>query len=254
MIIYDGKSRIDKKPIVAVLIGGSSNRKTGNMAQTYIIRKDVSPVTAIKTGEDKSICGNCVHRGVADGEKAVGRSCYVTVFQGPLSVFNAYKRGIYPKYNKDLAEKILKNKTLRLGTYGDPTAVPIDIWKNLVRMSKGHTGYTHGWTKKKNKSYRELCMASVDNETQITEALANGWRYFRTRMPNSPVLGGEFECPASEEQGKRKTCEECGACWGANKTGSNPFSVSIVVHGGPPVISNAKKNLIQLGLKLNRKE
>jgi hypothetical protein len=64
------------------------------MIQTYIMRSDVPPIDAVKSGEDASICGGCVHRGDGTGK---GRSCYVTLMHGPRGVYAAYKRGSYPR-------------------------------------------------------------------------------------------------------------------------------------------------------------
>src|SRR5271154_1354735 len=95
VILYQGPSLIDGAPIVAIAIAGkSSNRKTGNMVQTYILRSDLEPTAAIKQGLDVSICGDCRHRGDGTGK---GRTCYVNVGQGPLGVYRAFKRGRYPK-------------------------------------------------------------------------------------------------------------------------------------------------------------
>ena len=41
----------------------SSNVKTGNQLQTYIILKNASPLDAVKSGDDVLICGDCIHRG-----------------------------------------------------------------------------------------------------------------------------------------------------------------------------------------------
>ena len=64
-VLYRGPSKIDGKPIVMIATGfktGSGNVKTGAMIQTWILREDVEPHTAQKTGDDESICGNCPHR------------------------------------------------------------------------------------------------------------------------------------------------------------------------------------------------
>ena len=63
-IAYEGKSLIDKSPIVVIVtaLNSSANSKTGNMVQTFIIRSDVDPVTAARTGQDFGICGACRHR------------------------------------------------------------------------------------------------------------------------------------------------------------------------------------------------
>lgn len=65
IIVYDGPSIIDGKPIVVILTGladSSANGKTGNLVQSFIIRSDVEPHTALKTGDDVSVCGLCPHR------------------------------------------------------------------------------------------------------------------------------------------------------------------------------------------------
>ena len=50
-VIYNGPSRINGDPIIAVLVFKSTNDKTGNMAQVHIIREDKHPIEALK---DKS--------------------------------------------------------------------------------------------------------------------------------------------------------------------------------------------------------
>ena len=100
-VLWRGASLIDGAPIVVIATGlaqGSSNSKTGAMVQTYILRADVSPVDAVRTGQDSAICGTCVHRGRDDGSgtgRHVGRTCYVNVGQGPRAVWAAWKRGRY---------------------------------------------------------------------------------------------------------------------------------------------------------------
>ena len=57
-VIYRGPSLLDGAPIVAIATMQTSNRKTGNMVQTWILREDVSPVEASKAGADASVCGD----------------------------------------------------------------------------------------------------------------------------------------------------------------------------------------------------
>ena len=83
VVLYEGPSQIDGAPIVMIAVGllqGSTNTKTGAMVQTYILRQDMPPIEAVKTGADESICGGCTHRGDGTGKK---RSCYVTLIHGP---------------------------------------------------------------------------------------------------------------------------------------------------------------------------
>ncbi len=84
-VLYEGPSAINGDPIVAILTLNSTNKKTGNMAQLWILHKDIPPHIAQKTGDDNAICGDC----------PIKKECYVLTFQGPLSVWNAYKRGTY---------------------------------------------------------------------------------------------------------------------------------------------------------------
>jgi hypothetical protein len=84
-VIYRGPSLLDGTPIVAVALLGSSNRKTGNMVQTYILRDDMRPTLAVQTGADSAICGNCKHR------PFLGGACYVNIGQAPAAVFKAYQ-------------------------------------------------------------------------------------------------------------------------------------------------------------------
>lgn len=62
LIAYQGPSRIDGQPVVMIVTGekgDTANEKTGPMAQSWILRADMSPALAINQGEDKSICGSC---------------------------------------------------------------------------------------------------------------------------------------------------------------------------------------------------
>ena len=74
--LWSGLSLLDKAPTILLLSGlrvPSKNVKTGNMLQTYILRADISPLEAIQTGADASICGDCGHRGIINGHKNTQR-------------------------------------------------------------------------------------------------------------------------------------------------------------------------------------
>jgi hypothetical protein len=49
-VVYRGPSQIDGQPIVAVAIMSSNNDKTDDMPQVFIIRADIPPLVALKTG------------------------------------------------------------------------------------------------------------------------------------------------------------------------------------------------------------
>lgn len=223
-IIYSGPSLLDGSPIVAIVTGlsrGSKNSKTGAMVQTYIIRSDVKPTDAAKDGRDVAICGDCKHRPVNGG------TCYVNLAQGPTAVWKGYSNGSYMPADASIVADMCSGRMVRLGTYGDPAAVPAHIWESLVVSAAGHTGYTHQW--RNHSDLMGLVMASADSELEAHSARAAGWRTFRVRTADEPMLNRESVCPASEEAGRKLTCIECGMCNGTS-TGRKG-SIAIVVHG-----------------------
>jgi len=241
VILYSGPSRIDGKPIVLIATLESRNEKTGNMIQTWILRRDVSPIGAINSGADVSICGDCPLRGIIlqlarrKGKRATvnqERGCYVAVAQAPLAIYGAFKQGRYEYYDKDKHAKYFEGRSLRLGAYGDPVAVPLPAWKRVLPLVIGHTGYSHQWREIKFQRWNKYIMASTHSVTENELARRLGWRSFRTRTADQPIASDEVICPASEEAGKRLTCETCLAC-----EGGRPQRRSIVIIGhGPPSI------------------
>jgi hypothetical protein len=233
-IAYEGPSLIDGNPIVVLVQTGSSNRKTGDMVQTYILRSDIDPITASRTGQDVSICGDCIHRGKAndnDSGQATDRTCYVTLAHGPLGKFKAYVRGAYEyATGHDKIRALGLGRIVRLGTYGDPCAVPQYIWDSLLSASAGHTGYTHGAI----NPAPHMLMTSADSITQAESAWARGERTFRVISSlDRLVRKSETLCPASDEYAEtfnkpKRTCETCGLCTGTMSKGK---SVAIVAHG-----------------------
>lgn len=222
-VIYSGPSLLDGKPIVAIALTGSTNRKTGNMVQTYILADNRErPTVNLKNGADASICGDCKHR------PANGGSCYVVVAQGPTAVWKTLEAGKYP-IAQDISA-LGAGRMVRLGTYGDPAAVPASVWQALVSKATGRTGYTHQWATGKGSApeLRSLVMASADTEAEAIDAQSQGWRTFRVRVASDAMLPRESVCPASEEAGKLTTCDHCGLCNGA---AGRRGSVAIIVHG-----------------------
>jgi len=231
-IIYQGPSQLDGKPIVVIAVWDSKNSKTGGMLQTYIIRSDIDPRDANKSGEDFSICGDCRHRGkpTKDSKRklAKDRTCYVTIGQGPLIVFNTYKRGGYDRYDSRAGRIIIGAKRhVRIGTYGDGAAAPAEVWEELLIDALGHTGYSH------NGADPALYMVSADDYASAKFAWANKFRTFRiVRHVDEVDRKHETLCPASAEAGARVQCEQCLLCGG---TSVKAKSIAIVVHGSGAV-------------------
>ncbi len=228
-IIYEGPSLIDGSPIVAIAQVKSGNRKTGDMVQTWILRSDIDPITASRTGADTAICGDCPHKG-KPSDKATGwakdRTCYVNLLFAPNGVYKAYKRGAYQvaRVHDDIAA-IAKGKGCRLGSYGDPAAVPSYIWESLTRYAEFVTAYTHNPV----NPMPHKIMTSADNAAQAESAWDKGERTFRVVSDLAQLIKGkEVLCPASDEAGNRATCASCKLC-GGNSIKAK--SVAIVAHG-----------------------
>ena len=207
MVIYEGPSELNGAPIVGIITGlasPSSNRKTGPMAQLWILDATTEPHKAVKSGEDESVCGDCPAR---------GKWCYVTTFQGPLSIWRTWKRGGYQRLNLEL----LRGHKLRLGAYGDPAAIPLEVIARITKPVDSYTGYTHQW-RQCDPGFQSFCMASVDTVADGERAIRHGWRTFRVAAhARERDLDKEVSCPASEESGQLITCFQCGACDGRRR-------------------------------------
>ena len=237
LILYEGPSLLDNEPIVVILTNIKrkvKNKKTGNMLQTWILRSDIDPCKAFLSGQDISVCGNCKHRELG--------TCYVTLFYAPWNVYQAYQRcESYTHVSKENMD-IIKGRYIRIGSYGDPAAVPIHVWHDLCSIAKGWTGYTHGW-KDCNPDLKKYCMASVDSLQEMKQAIRKGWRTFRVRCIDDEKEKGELTCPASVEAGKKLNCLQCLSCSGTSS--KRKANVCIKAHG--PVCKVRKLNKAMKG-------
>lgn len=242
MILYRGASLLDPSAEVMVVATlDSDNRKTGPMTQLWIMRTDRHPVQAVSDGTDDAICGACAMRGTG----VRGRVCYVRVQHAPAAVFRAFRGGQYRDLSRDPMPRIsylLRGHKLRLGAYGDPAAVAYEWWRAILRRTAGWTGYTHHW-RTCDRRMAELVMASVDTLQEMQEAGQAGYRTYRVRTTDSPVLKTESLCPASDEMQHRTTCDQCLLCNG-KEYGDQRRSVVILAHGAVQMFTDAR----QLGL------
>ena len=239
-VLYRGPSRIDGGPVVMIGTMRSENRKTGDMIQTWIIRADMHPLEALRTGADASTCGQCPHRPEYDA------TCYVNVGQAPAAVWRAYSAGRYPELRPADYARTFGGRAVRLGAYGDPAAVPVRTLRAIVRHADRHTGYTHQW--RRFPALRAMCMASVDSLAEHELATSRGWRTFRVLMPSDRLrAGAELECPAGRvtRSGRTVQCADCALCSGASgRTGSSgrPIpSIAIAAHGGVAIMRRVER-------------
>jgi len=153
----------------------------------------------------------------ADRRQNLGGACYVRLTDAPLTVWRAFKRGNYA------AAPLPTGIPLRLGSYGDPCAVPLEVWRQALQGRK-HTGYTHQWeTSAHAEAYRAILMASCDDASDAARAQAAGWRTFTVGA--APVRS--VECLADA---RGMTCASCGICDGT-RGNARRASVWIAPHG-----------------------
>lgn len=218
-ILGEFQSPIDGRFCVAILTPKTTNRKTGNMMQVWILRQDIHPFEAAQNGEDESICGNCQHR---KSPFTGHRTCYVNTAQGPASVWRAYHRGIYQPDFLWEDRIYLKGRHVRWGAYGDPAIIPPHIVDPINFYADGWTGYTHQWLQPWAQDYKKIFMASVDSYFEQKVAMDEGWKTFRV-VPEG-IKGIGHQCPETVPNSSAK-CLTCNLCNG-NKT-----DIWITAHG-----------------------
>ncbi len=234
-VLYRGPSLINGMPIVVIAVWRrkKSNSKTGPMVQTYILPDvgllDIMQIVML--GLDVSVCGGCDHRYDYDAQGVAirgTRTCYVNLGQGVQSVLSCFGRGGYQDVSNDpaLIEELGRGRMVRLGTWGDPAAVPLPVWEALLADSVGHTGYTHQWRSERLAApIRDIVMASCETVADVVKAKARGFRGTFRVLPVFELPAAAELCPASVEAGKVATCFGCGRC---NGQGGD---VAIVAHG-----------------------
>lgn len=221
-LLYKGPSVIDNGPIIALLTGlgkPSTNAKTGPMLQTWILREDMPPKEALK-GADHSICGDCTLK------KDI---CYVLTHQAPSAI---YKRYLNENYKSENLKKIGRNQRIRITAYGDPAAVPIDIWDDLLTYADGWTGYTHSpHIQPELKKYVQASCESTESASRLQD---QGWKTYRIKDESEPLLKNEIICPSNHGV----KCITCLMCNGATK------NIAINIHGSVSKINKFKQREI----------
>lgn len=234
-VIYRGPSLLDNRPIVAIVTGlasGSSNTKTGAMLQTWILPDTgLAPHLHVANGTDRTVCGTCPF--------ASRKGCYVQVWQGPRSVYAAYQRGRYLDFSGAFAfaddtsdyfgiVSVGAGSLVRVGSYGDPAAVPLEVWDALLSCADGWVGYTHQWRNPAFRGLQRYCQASCETASDVARARADGWGCFVV-IPQEleSSIPDAVPCPASAEMGHVASCATCRKC-----DGSSRHVVTIRPHGG----------------------
>ena len=228
--IYDGPSELDGARIIVLLTNlerDSQNVKTGAMLQTWIMRYDVKPNEAVKTGADASVCGKCPLRPYLSKQRdrsILPKPCYVTVGRAPRATWVAFRD--LEVTSTEAARALIAGRKVRHGSYGDPAAAPSWVWD--CTSNPKDTGYSHQW-RNAGKAFASHLMASVHTLAERADAKAKGWRTFRVVSSVDELVKGEILCPASKEAGVRSTCATCGLCNGTRPNDKRK-DIAIVAH------------------------
>lgn len=223
-IVWEGLSSFDLTPLVLLLTLHSQNKKTGNMLQTYILRQDILPSSAQKTGLDSATCGNCPHRPITAKNNPNHAVCYVNTAYSVNAVWELYTKDKLPYlHNYDL----IRGRYLRIGTYGDPAMIPLEVWQKLLDVCSGHTGYTSQWMEQFALPFQGILMASCNNLKAKQKAESLGWKTYTNLPIGSLPPDNAQQCPYSTDSNNTVSCLTCRLCNGKTK------SIWIEDHGLP---------------------
>lgn len=125
-----------------------------------------------------------------------------------------------------LAKRAKTAKAVRLGSIGDPGAIPIKLMRSYAKYIRSQglsiLCYTHRW-RKLSAAWYKLSMASCDTVEQVDEAASKGWRT-TVIVPSSFINVKRFKTPqgrdvviypamrAAHLGVKAITCNECRLC------------------------------------------
>lgn len=224
-ILWEGTSQFDDTPLVVLLSGVrfSDNEKTGNMLQTFILRQDMLPTEAVKKGYDFATCGNCVQR-PSVARKTGTSVCYVNTGKSINRIWRKYSIGGYI-HLQDADYRHLRGRKLRMGSYGDPAAVPFSVWSKLLTHVSSHTGYTSSWREPISYHLKGICQASCNTLEAKETAESLGWVTFTNLPTGSNAPEKAVLCPNVKDEEIK--CLACGLCDGKTQ------NVFLYDHGLP---------------------
>ena len=197
--------------VVVIATANSTNRKTGESVQLWILDATMHPVESRRTGHDaENQCTGC--------PLASGNGCYVNT--NPLgAIWRKFQRGGYPPLLMGSPEwnKFFSVDFVRFGAYGTPSLIPLDMVKDIASKAKKITGYFHDWhllPVETAKAYGQYFMASCEPDN-YGKAQSLGLRTFTVVSDALPSAG--IECLA---ESKGMTCKQCGLCDGNRRSAS----------------------------------
>jgi hypothetical protein len=193
----------------------SANSKTGDMVQLAILPIDNKPTQAIKNKQLPN-CSDC----------ALISTCYVNT----VSLNAVYEQTIGQAVSA--VPKQLR-QAIRLGSWGDPGLLPLDLLQQLSRAAGAHTGYTHLWQDIP-AEYGAVLMASIDHLTAKQQGLTvdqlkqlawdKGYRTYSILQPGEQHSAQERPCLYVSNNTQCRYCKLC------NGAGSKR-SIAAPLHG-----------------------
>jgi hypothetical protein len=190
--------------------GGSRNAKTGDMIQSWVF--DRTKLTERVFGakcEECPMVSQCYVMKGTQAHNSVRRATLKAL--GLLSGNTSYKvttlESVLP---------MLAGRPIRLGSYGDPSAIPLDDLRALVSASSGHTGYTHFW-RTSDPDYSEFLMASVEDLASEMLAQSLGYRTYRVLRKQESQHEVSERSILCLEKSAGLSCADCLVCSGNTK-------------------------------------
>ena len=228
--IWEGTSEFDGSPIKVVMSGyikDSENEKTGPLVQVYILPSDETPREAYLS-KSPSVCGDCIYN---------GGGCYVS-WARLTPLWKASKK---KHISLELASWLCSGLRIRLGAAGDPAAVPMYVWNELLKGADSWTGYTHAW-RYCDPAFRRLVMASCDSDADTKEATSRGWNVFHVHDGKMSEDIEHVRCKAGQlTRGIPQSCFTCMMCHGVRSTKAKPLVIAEALHGATNTMNAARK-------------
>ena len=226
VVLWSGPSMLTGDPIMVVasrVREPSSNSKTGDMIQIYILPLDTHPAHAWHRGGIESVCPSaCAHR--SDNDK----TCYVA-WERLGALWLAARKAIAAG-RVGVSDGYFKGAIVRFGAGGDPSAVPLAVWESVASDARGWSGYTANW-RDLSEDWALLFMASASTLPDVWRARSKGWRIYASSespaMDTALSAAGVKVCP-SHTVGLQ--CTACRQCDGTTRGARRP-DYFIPLHG-----------------------
>ena len=225
-VLWSGSSELTGDPIMAIasrIRESSSNGKTGDMVQVYILPLEIHPARAWHHGGIAAVCPDaCAHRSDNDNTCYVAWARLGAMWTGARKAIAAGEVGVPAGY--------FKGAIVRFGAGGDPSAAPLELWQSIASEARGWSGYTANW-RDLSADWALLFMASVSTLPDLWRARSKGWRIYAASesadMDTALSEAGVKVCP-SHTVGLE--CVICRQCDGTSKGSKRP-SYYIPLHG-----------------------